>query len=254
MLFQFEHMDQDSQPGSGKWALKPLHLPDLKHTMQRWQDALHGQQGTPYVYQGEELGMTNTPFARIEDCRDIESINHYRAALQRGQQPEEVMAAIRAKGRDNARTPMPWGVRPQAGPHAGFTTGTPWLALNPNFDQINAEQALADTDSVFHHYRQLIQLRRQHPVWVQGRTLPLLAEHSQIAAYLRVWRSAQLLVVCNFSAELLHFEAPLADAPACGWQMLLGNWPVDPAEVLRPDLPAFALRPYEARIYLGTSV
>jgi len=152
-------MDQDSQPGGGKWALKPLHLPDLKHSMQRWQDALHGrgwnslylgnhdqprpvsrwgndgrwrvrsaktlatwlhgQQGTPYVYQGEELGMINTPFARIEDCRDIESINHYRAALRRGQPPEQAMAAIRAKGRDNARTPMPWGAWPHAGEHAG---------------------------------------------------------------------------------------------------------------------------------------
>ena len=300
MLFQFEHMDLDCQPGCGKWALKPLHLPDLKHSMQRWQDALHGrgwnslylgnhdqprpvsrwgddgrwrvqsakmlatwlhgQQGTPYVYQGEELGMTNMPFARIEDCRDIESINHYRAALQRGQQPAEVMTAIRAKGRDNARTPMPWSARPAAGPHAGFTAGTPWLALNPNFDQINAEQALADADSVFHHYRQLIQLRRQHPVWVHGRTLPLLAEHPQIAAYLRVWQGAQLLVVCNFSGQPQHFEAPVADAPTQSWQLLLGNWPVGPADsedangpavAPRPDLPAFALRPYEARIYLG---
>ncbi len=296
MLFQFEHMDLDCQPGAGngKWALKPLHLPDLKRSMQRWQDALHGrgwnslylgnhdqprpvsrwgddgrwrvhsakmlatwlhgQQGTPYVYQGEELGMTNTPFARIEDCQDIESINHYRAALQRGQPPEEVMAAIRAKGRDNARTPMPW----RAGPHAaGFTSGTPWLALNPNLDQINAEQARADADSVFHHYRRLIQLRRQHAVWVRGRTLPLLAEHPQIAAYLRVWQGATLLVVCNFSAQARQFEAPVADAPLCGWQLLLGNWPADPGDLdvaakpLRPDLPAFALRPYEARIYRG---
>ena len=205
--------------------------------------------------------MTNMPFARIEDCQDIESINHYRAALARGQPPEEVMAAIRAKGRDNARTPMPWcagtGDGANAVRHAGFTTGTPWLALNPNFDQINADQALADADSVFHHYRQLIQLRRQHRVWVLGRTLPLLPEHLQIAAYLRVWQGAQLLVVCNFSAELLHFEAPLVVAPAQGWQLLLGNWPVGsadlkgPATALRPGRPAFALRPYEARIYLG---
>ena len=312
MLFQFEHRDLDCQPGAGKWALKPLHLPDLKHAMQRWQDALHGrgwnslylgnhdqprpvsrwgddgrwrvhsakmlatwldgQQGTPYVYPGEELGMTNTPFARIEDGRDIESINHYRAALERGQQPDEVMTAIRAKGRDNARKPMPWGTRPQEGPHvvnhAGFTTGTPWLALNPNFDQINAAQARADADSVFHPYRQLIQLRRQHPVWVQGRSLSLRAEHPQIAAYRRVWQGQQLLVVCNFSADAQQFAVQvqmqmqmpdmpnmpnMPNMPERGWQLLLGNWPVGLAESHLSGLPAFELRPYEARVYLGNS-
>lgn len=315
MLFQFEHMDLDSQPGAGKWACKPLHLPDLKASMQRWQDALHGVgwnslylsnhdqprpvsrwgddgrwrvhsakmlatwlhglQGTPFVYQGEELGMTNAPLASIGDCRDLESINHYHAAVQRGQHPAQVMAAIRAKGRDNARTPMPWhGGRPDGGQdgaddaatggangaaQAGFTTGTPWLSLNPNFTEINAESARADADSVFHHYRQLIALRRQHPVWLHGRTVPLLAAHAQIAAYLRVWQDERLLVLCNFSAQPQHFELP-AEAALTAATLLLGNWPEHEPTGPAADQPgpapsrlpaAFVLRPFEARLYLG---
>jgi len=285
MLFQFEHMDLDCQPGGGKWALKPLHLPDLKASMQRWQDALHGrgwnslylgnhdqprvvsrwgddgrwrvhsakllatwlhgQQGTPYIYQGEELGMSNTPLASIDDCRDIESINHFRAAVQRGQAPAEVMRSIRAKGRDNARTPMAW----DASAHGGFSTGTPWLASNPNFTDINAAQARADGDSVFHHYRQLIALRRLHPVWLWGRTVQLLAEHEQVAAYLRVWQDRRLLVLCNFSAEHQCFDLP-AEAVLQAPTLLLGNWPAEGDG--GASVPAhWRLRPWEARIYLG---
>ena len=283
MVFQFEHMDLDSQPGGGKWALQPLHLPALKAVMQRWQDALHGQgwnslylgnhdqprpvsrwgddgrwrvhsakmlatwlhglQGTPYVYQGEELGMTNMPFETIDDCRDIESINHHRAAVQRGQDPAEVMRSIRAKGRDNARTPMPWDTRA----HGGFTTGTPWLAANPNFREINAAQARADAGSVFHHYRQLIALRRAHPVWVHGRTVPLLAGHAQVAAYLRVLGDQCLRVLCNFSAEPQTVQLP-AEAVLPTAVLLLGNWSAPDT----PDAPAtgasVTLRPFEARI------
>jgi oligo-1,6-glucosidase len=287
MLFQFEHMDLDCQPGGGKWDLKPLHLPDLKAVMQRWQDALHGRgwnslylgnhdqprpvsrwgddvawrvhsakllaswlhglQGTPFVYQGEELGMTNMPFNTIADCRDIESINHYRTAVQqRGQDPAQVMAAIRAKGRDNARTPMPWDASAQA----GFSSATPWLALNPNFVEINAAQARSDADSVFHHYRQLIALRRQHPVWVHGRTVALLAGHAQIAAYLRVWQDQRLLVLCNFSGAPQRCVLP-DGLGLCDARLLLGNWPeavpTDPADVGRD----VALRPWEARIILA---
>ncbi len=286
MVFQFEHMDLDCQPGGGKWALKPLHLPELKAVMQRWQDALsdgrgwnslylgnhdqprpvsrwgddgrwrvrsaaawaswlHGLQGTPYVYQGEELGMTNTPLAGIEDCRDIEAINHYHAAVQAGQDPAEVMHAIRVKGRDNARTPFPW----TASAHGGFSTGTPWLAANPNFSEINAEQARGDPDSVFHHYRRLIALRRQHAVWVYGRTLLLLADHPHIAAYLRRWQDEQLLVVCNLSGQ-----AQALDLPEGAWptdvRLLLANR----ADLLSGQLaPATCLEPWEAFIVIGGS-
>ena len=284
MVFQFEHMDLDSQPGGGKWALKPLHLPDLKACLQRWQDALHGAgwnslylgnhdqprpvsrwgddtawrlhsakllatwlhglQGTPFVYQGEELGMTNMPFAHITDCRDLESINHFHSAVQqRGQDPAEVMRSIRAKGRDNARTPMQW----DASANAGFSTGTPWLAVNPNHAQINAVQALADPDSVFHHYRQLIALRRTHPVWVHGRTVGLLADHPHIAAYLREGCGQRLLVVCNFSALAQRFELP-HKLPAHGWQHLLGNWPLPAGGA---QLRSCDLRPYEAQVFIA---
>lgn len=286
MVFQFEHMDLDCQPNGGKWALKALHLPALKAVMQRWQDELaegrgwnslylgnhdqprivsrwgddgrwrvqsatawatwlHGQQGTPYIYQGEELGMTNAPLATIDDCRDIESINHHRSAVLAGQDPVEVMRSIRAKGRDNARTPMPWDGSAQA----GFTTGTPWLPVQPNHREINAEQARQDPASVFHHYRQLIALRRQHPVWVHGRTVPLLAGHEQLAAYVRVWHDQRLLVLCNLSGE-----PQAVDLPASAWplqpKLLLGNWPVDGPHA---DLPPTQLRPWEARIVLGTA-
>lgn len=283
MLFQFEHMDLDSVSGHmyGKWALKPLDLRDLKRTMTRWQDALadkgwnslylsnhdqprsvsrfgddgryrvesakmlgtwlHCQQGTPYVYQGEELGMTNVRFASIDDYRDIETLNVYKVATEQyGMAPDEIMAAIYAKGRDNARTPMQW----DAGPNAGFTTGTPWIKVNPNYTEINAVQALADPNSVFHYYRQLIALRKANPVLVYGRYGLLLPDHEQIYAYTRTLGADRLLVICNFSKEEPVFELP-AEVTFAGHELLIGNYAVDPAE----DVRRFALRPYEARVY-----
>ncbi len=286
MLFQFEHMELDAQPGAGKWALKALDLRELKATMMRWQDALHGngwnslylsnhdqprqvsrfgddklwrvesakmlatwlhlQQGTPYIYQGEELGMANTPFASVDELRDIESINFYRAAVQgRGEDAALVLHAIGAKGRDNARTPMAWKGGPNAGPNAGFSTGTPWIKLQPDCQSVNAEQAVADPDSVFHHYRRLIELRRAHPVIVDGRTALLLPEHRQLYAYTRTLGRQVLLVVCNFSADTPHFAWPQALRQGC-CRLLIANLPV-------PDTAAhsgFDLRPFEARAYL----
>jgi oligo-1,6-glucosidase len=291
MLFQFEHMDLDSIGGhmNGKWALKDLDLRDLKATMTRWQDALAGQgwnslylsnhdqprpvsrfgddgryralsakmlgtwlhclQGTPYVYQGEELGMTNVAFESIEDYQDIEIRNMYRVATdERGQDPAEVLRSIHAKGRDNARTPMPWT---SDAPNAGFTSGTPWLKLNPNWPQINAAQALADPDSVFHYYQRLIALRREHPIIVHGRTRLLLSEHPQIYAYSRTMPQGagleRLLVICNFSADTPLFELPaeLGFNPAIHpAELLIGNYPSRADE----DLRTLTLRPFEARV------
>lgn len=284
MLFQFEHMELDAVAGhmNGKWALKALDLRDLKATMSRWQDALHGRgwnslylgnhdqprpvsrfgddrrwrvesakmlgtwlhmmQGTPYVYQGEELGMTNMPFASVDDLRDIESINMYKVAVgERGEDPAQVFAAILAKGRDNARTPVQW----DATPNAGFSSGRPWIAVNPNCSEVNAAQALADPDSVFHHYRRLIELRRQHPVIVHGRYALLLPDDPQVYAYTRTLQSQTLLVVCNFSDQTPSFSwpAPLRDSQA---SLLIANLPV-----AGPAMAAdFTLRPYEARVYL----
>ena len=282
MLFQFEHMDLDSIAGDGlgKWALKPLALTDLKASMSRWQDALwqtgwnslylsnhdqprpvsrwgddglhrvasakmlatflHGLQGTPYVYQGEELGMTNVRFPRIEDYRDIESLNMYREAVQdRHEAPADVLARIHAKGRDNARTPMQW----DASAHGGFTTGVPWIQSNPNYTTVNAAQAQADEDSVWHYYRRLIALRKSTPVLVQGRYALLLPDDAAVYAYTRTLGPDTVLVVCNFTAIEQVFDVP----SHVGFEqqvLLIGNYAAGSAGSAR----SFTLRPFEARM------
>ena len=281
MVFQFEHMDLDCQSGQGKWALKPLHLPDLKASLSHWQSGLHGQgwnslywnnhdqprivsrfgddspayrersakmlatclhlmQGTPYVYQGEELGMTNVAWPTIDHYQDIETRNMYRVATQeRGQPPAWVMRSIHAKGRDNARTPMQWSAQAQG----GFSSGTPWLAVNENHTHINAEAALADPQSVFHHYRQLIALRKQHPVLVRGRYELLLPDHPHVFAYLRDDGIHRVLVLCNFSGEVQ--DLPCSDLPALkGAFALVGNLPEASWQEFQD-----CLQPWEARAY-----
>jgi len=281
MVFQFEHMDVDSQAGKGKWALKALHLPDLKASLSRWQTGLHGKgwnslywcnhdqpravsrfgdtglhrvrsakmlatclhmmQGTPFIYQGEELGMTNVKWFNIEAYQDIETRNMYaQAVLQQGQPHSGVMASIHAKSRDNARTPMQWS----ASLNAGFTEGTPWLALNDNFSQVNAAQALADAESVFHHYRQLIALRKAWPVLVEGEFELLLLKHPALFAFTRRLNDVQLLVLCNFSAQFQGL--PLKSLPDFSTATpLLGNLPT-PEWAMAPD----TLAAWEARVYL----
>jgi oligo-1,6-glucosidase len=281
MVFQFEHMDVDSQAGKGKWALKALHLPDLKASLSRWQTGLHGKgwnslywcnhdqpravsrfgdtglhrvrsakmlatclhmmQGTPFIYQGEELGMTNVKWFNIEAYQDIETRNMYaQAVLQQGQPHSGVMASIHAKSRDNARTPMQWS----ASLNAGFTEGTPWLALNDNFSQVNAAQALADAESVFHHYRQLIALRKAWPVLVEGEFELLLLKHPALFAFTRRLNDVQLLVLCNFSAQFQGL--PLKSLPDFSTATpLIGNLPT-PEWAMAPD----TLAAWEARVYL----
>ncbi len=281
MLFQFEHMDLDSQPGSSKWDLKPWSLLDLKRVMTHWQKDLEGLgwnssylsnhdqprsvsrfgddgryrvesakllatflhmlQGTPYVYQGEEIGMTNVRFESIEDYRDIETLNMYREFVeQKGVDPRVVMGMIHAKSRDNARTPMQWN----AGPHAGFTTGTPWIKVNPNYPAINVEQALANPDSIFGYYRRLIRLRKEHPVIVYGTYDLLLNAHKQIYAFMRTLEDERLLVMLNFTPDTPVFALP-SSIVFSNKELLIGNYPVDPAE----DIDGLTLRPFEARVY-----
>jgi oligo-1,6-glucosidase len=234
-VFQFEHVQVDQ--GDSKWDLHPLRLRDLKHTLGRWQEGLadvgwnslywnnhdqprvvsrfgddgehrvtaakmlgtvlHLHRGTPYVYQGEELGMTNAPFNTIEDFQDIESLNHYREAVARGETPDDVLLALRKMGRDNARTPMQW----DASRHAGFTTGEPWLGVNPNHVSINAESEVADPDSVFHHYRRLIELRHELPVIAEGDFTMLLPDDERVYAFTRSLDGVELLVLGNFSGD-----------------------------------------------------
>ena len=269
MVFQFEHVNID-QDGS-KWRWHPLDLRDLKHTLGRWQEGLaetgwnslywnnhdqprivsrwgddgehrvraakllgtvlHLHRGTPYVYQGEELGMTNVPFDGVEDFRDIESVNHYAAATAAGEAPEDVLRGLRRMSRDNARAPMQW----DASEHAGFTTGEPWIAVNPNHAEINAEAAVADPDSVFHHYRRLIALRREEPAVAEGDFTMLLPDDERVYAFTRRLGDTELLVTANFSADTVTPEVPAEWAEA---EVVVG----DPGDGL-------ALGPWEARVY-----
>jgi oligo-1,6-glucosidase len=283
MLFQFEHMDLDRVPGgmSAKWSLKPWDLLDLKRVMTRWQSDLEGKgwnslylsnhdqprsvsrfgddrqyrvqsakllgtflhmlQGTPYVYQGEEIGMTNVRFPSIDDYRDIETLNMYQEFVHdRGVDPAIVMATIHAKSRDNARTPMQW----DDSPNAGFTTGTPWIGVNPNSTEINVRDALADPDSVFHYYKKLIRLRKENPVVVLGRYDLLLEAHEEIYAFTRTHGSDRLLVILNFTANRPVFALPAGIAYS-GKDLVISNYEVEPAE----DIALLTLRPYEALVY-----
>ena len=270
MVFQFEHIGLDQQPGKEKWDLMPLHLPALKEVFRRWQQELygrgwnslfmnnhdlprivsrwgnpreyrvesakmlatmlHGMQGTPYIFQGEELGMTNIRLD-IADHVDLETHNVYKERLAQGYREEEVMASIHARSRDNARTPMQW----TAGENAGFTTGKSWMPLNPNYTRINAEAALANPDSVFHYYRRLIGLRKRYDVFRDGSFTLLCPEDEQVFAYTRDTRLGHMLVVCNFTGEKVPFEIPEAYR---GAEQLLGNYTGE----------ADCLRPYEARV------
>ena len=282
MVFQFEHMGLDEDPaGSSKWDIKPWDLLDLKRVMSRWQKGLEGrgwnslylsnhdqprslsrfgddgryrvesakllatflhmQQGTPYVYQGEEIGMTNVAFETITDYRDIETLNVYREfVVNEGRDPQAVLSIIHAKSRDNARTPFQWDDRAQA----GFTTGTPWIKVNPNYTEINAKQALTDPDSIFYYYQKLIRLRKAHPLIVYGTYDLILDAHPQIYAFTRTWHDDRLLVMLNFSAHTPDLALP-SDISFAEQELLISNYAVDAAE----DIHQLALRPYEARVY-----
>jgi oligo-1,6-glucosidase len=197
---------------------------------------LHLHKGTPYVYQGEELGMTNTYFTDIAEYRDIESINHYAAALAMGMSSAAVLKALSAKGRDNARTPMQW----DSSAHGGFSDAEPWLPVNPNTDEINVQAAVVDPESVFHHYRRLIDLRHRHPVVVEGRFRLLLPEDPQIWAFTRTLGAETLLVLANCSSKP-------ADVPRDGIPHLAGDTLLLGTHDGRDGLE---LAPWESRVYL----
>src|SRR5829696_6811458 len=161
----------------------------------------------PTYYQGEELGMTNAPFASIDDFRDIHALNHYAEVVGTGADPETVLSALRIRSRDNARTPMQWD---DTG-NAGFTDDTPWIAVNPNHKEINAQAEIARDDSVFHHYRKLIELRHTEPAVAHGDFHMLLADHEQVYAFTRRYDTTELLVLANFSGGPATIEVPDAD-------------------------------------------
>ncbi|MBL7254133.1 glycoside hydrolase family 13 protein [Paractinoplanes lichenicola] len=274
MVFQFDHVWADR--GDDPWLLMPLQLTNLKAIFNRWQaglaevgwnslywnnhdqpravsrygddsaayrvasakmlgTVLHLHRGTPYVYQGEELGMTNFPFRTIADFRDIEALGQYTQAVdQEGRSPEDVLTVLRARGRDNARTPMQW----DTSEHAGFTTGTPWLAVNPNYPEINAEAARADPDSVFHYYRKLIELRHTEPAVVDGDFTMVLPNHEQLYAFTRRLGDTELLVIGNFSGATVRAEL---DDDWSGAELLLTNLSTAPENL--------TLEPWQAVIY-----
>ena len=205
---------------------------------------LHMMQGTPYVYQGEELGMTNAPFPYIEDYRDLESINAWRDLSARGVLPEEeLMAAIAYKSRDNARTPFQW----DDSPNAGFTTGTPWIMVNPNYVEINAKEQLSRADSVFRYYQKLIALRRRSPdsdLIVYGKYRLILPEDPRLFAYTRTLGSKTLLTVCSLSGEPADF-APPAELAGKAARLLIANWDDAPAAPA-----AMTFQPWQAAVWV----
>jgi oligo-1,6-glucosidase len=276
MVFQFEHVTLGHHPEHGKWQPRAFDLVELKRVITKWQTALadtgwnalfwnnhdlprvvskygdpgryrvesakmlattlHCLQGTPYIYQGEEIGMTNVRFDAIEEYRDIESLNLYRERTAAGVPHEAMMEGIFANGRDNARTPMQW----DAGDNAGFSRGTPWLKVNPNHREINVAAALADPGSILHHYRTLIRLRKARPVIVHGSYLPHLKAHPQVFAYERRLGDQRIVVINNFSGETVELDLPPALRDLSG-ECLVSNYvPVDRLGA------RLALRPYES--------
>ncbi|MDQ6851718.1 MAG: alpha-glucosidase [Actinomycetota bacterium] len=276
MVFQFEHVGLDHGPG-GRYDLAPLRLTDLKRSLGRWQEGLaksgwnslywnnhdqpravsrygtddpeyrvrsakllgtvlHLHRGTPYVYQGEELGMTNYPFASIDELRDLDSLNYYAAATAAGRDADAVFAALRTRSRDNGRTPMQW----DASEHAGFTTGTPWIAVNPNHVEINAAAQADDPDSVFRHYQKLIALRHELPVVAHGEFSMLLPDDEHVYAFTRRDQGVELLVIANFGEAEQGVDLP----DWSGAELVLGNYPDPGAEL--------TLRAWEARVLIST--
>ncbi len=273
MVFQFEHICLDQIPGKEKWDLAPLPFRKLKEVFGRWQRELygkgwnslfwnnhdlprivsrwgndneyrvesakmlaillHGMQGTPYIYQGEELGMTNIR-CQLEDYRDIETLNLYRERLEKGYEKAEIMDSVYAKSRDNARTPMQWN----DGENAGFTDGEPWIRVNPNYQKINAAAQMAEEDSIWKCYQKLIRLRKEYPVFAEGEFQMLLEEDENIFAYTRTDACSQLLVICNFYGSTV--EVDLEELESAG-ELLIGNY--------KDRKQRRVLGPYEGRMY-----
>lgn len=278
MVFQFEHIELTFDPVHGKWRPREFDLVALKQVFAKWQTELegqgwnslfwnnhdlpravskygddgeyretsakalatllHGMQGTPYVYQGEEIGMTNVAFKVIEDYQDIETRNLFTERLEQGDSPDALMKAIHKNSRDNARTPMQW----DASDNAGFSSAKPWLKVNPNYPEINVEASLNDPNSIFYHYQRLIQLRKTNPTLIDGQFELLLADHPQVFAYLRKTDSETLLVVGNLSTEPLTVPLP-DDLPTGSAKILICSGTSRTGISQRLDL-----KPYDAFI------
>jgi oligo-1,6-glucosidase len=283
--FEHMDLDIERDRATARRSKKPWRLAELKRIMTRWQKDLenkgwnsiylnnhdqpravsrfgddgryrvesakmlatfiHMLQGTPYVYQGEEIGMTNVAFDSIEHYRDIATLNMYRELVEnQGMDAPAVLALIHSASRDNARTPMQWDDSAQA----GFTSGRPWIEVNSNYKEINVEQALADPNSIFYYYQKLIQLRQQHPIIVYGTYDLILDDHEAIYAFTRTGEDGRLLVILNFTKATPVFTLP-AHISFAGQELLLGNYEVNAAE----GIQELTLRPFEARVYFLTT-
>lgn len=278
MVFQFEHVTQQWHEVWGKWQPKPFDLVAFKRVITRWQVALaedgwnslfwgnhdlpravskygndkgyrvesakmlatvlHFLKGTPYVYQGEEIGMTNVPFTTISQYRDIETLNMHRLHVEAGLPESEFIRGAGANGRDNSRTPMQW----DDGPNGGFTTGKPWIEINPNHQRINVAAERNDPNSILAHYRRLIGLRRELPIIVEGRYTSWLEDHPDVIAYTRDLRNQSLLVLANFSAHALTVDIP---------DPLLGDWSPLIGSTASSHLGStLRLEPFEANVWM----
>jgi len=283
MLFHFELMDVDTIPGKEKWNFKPWKLDSIRDIMSGWQLELHGKgwnslylenhdqprsvsrfgddkkyrkesakmlatwlhmmQGTPYIYQGQEIGMTNAYYKTIDEYRDIETKNFYEEATTiRKLLPDKVIDSIQKKSRDNARTPVQW----DDSENSGFSTGNPWIGVNPNYKYINVKESISDSDSIFHYYQKLIKLRKSNDVVVYGTYIPIINGHQQIYAYLRTLKDKALLVIANFSGETPKFDIPKPETFECSSsELLISNYPSKESFER-----SFNMKPYESRVYL----
>lgn len=288
MVFQFEHMDLDNAEDGSKWSDRRIPLLELKRSFSNWQRKLYGKawnslywcnhdqprvvsrlgndtdetwwnksakmlatclhfmQGTPYVYQGEELGMTNYPFSDIRDFRDVESINAYHEYTEiLHVDNDKMISYLRNKSRDNARTPMQWDETDEA----GFTTGVPWMPVNPNYKRINAAAQIGDEDSIYNYYRKLISLRKEYPIIVNGDFELVGEDDAAVFAYLRHWKDQILWVACNFTDRMQKIVSPSSNhAEYRKWDVICDNYSPsgDPFEKGQIEL-----RPYEAVAVLG---
>ena len=283
MVFQFEHVGLDQGSG-GKWDHKPLDLCELKASFEKWQvglakkgwnslywnnhdqprsvsrfgndreywahsakalaAVLHFQQGTPFIYQGEEIGMTNVPFSDIHDFRDIESLNYFNQSKnQKGFAPEEVLENLRRTGRDNARTPMQW----DASQNGGFTSGKPWIGVNPNYQTINVESQIGESDSVFEFYRCLIKFRKEERLLTDGNFALIDPNHAALFAYSRNLGSRSIVVAANFSVAEINLENTELGQVESGYQLILCNY-------CTPSRARKILRPWEVRVLRNWSL
>ena len=281
MTFNFHHLKVD-YPNGEKWSVADFDFLALKRILSTWQvemhkgggwnalfwcnhdqprivsrygndqeylsesakmlaTTIHMMQGTPYIYQGEEFGMTNPKFEDISEYRDVESLNIYELKKQEGMSESEILAILKEKSRDNSRTPVQWNSEK----HAGFTNGTPWINVASNYEYINAENALKDTNSVFYHYQKLIQLRKQHDIITYGDYQLILEDHEDIFAYIRNGEDEKLLVINNFYGKETTFELPEnIDVNGYRAEVLLSNYNDSETDVSR-----LSLRPYESIVF-----